>query len=192
MLPIHIPTSQASQAARRNQSAKASASRARMRIQGDEFDALFGYARTVHDNHTIMPCMAWPPAADGRTKRYNHRYPRFKEAPPRVGWLLDMSATTVPDEEGKERSGLDLYFLQQDGDTFKVRTIVQYSNRRCGRLLLDQSRNQPNPIPMPVQVTSFYEPYFYLGLRDDRYTAEVTQLLQRKFDSVGASFLFHS
>jgi hypothetical protein len=34
-------------------------------------------------------------------------------------------------------------------------------------------------------VTSFYEPYFYLGLRDDRYTAEVTQLLQRKFDSVG-------
>lgn len=43
---------------------------------------------------------------------------------------------------------------------------------------------------MPVQVTSFYEPYFYLGLRDDRYTAEVTQLLQRKFDSVGASLLF--
>lgn len=37
-----------------------------------------------------------------------------------------------------------------------------------------------------MQVTFFYEPYFYLGLRDDRYTAEVTQLLQRKFDSVGA------
>jgi hypothetical protein len=37
-----------------------------------------------------------------------------------VGWLLDMNPTTVPDEEGKERSGLDLYFLQQDGETFKV------------------------------------------------------------------------
>ena len=49
-----------------------------------------------------------------------HSYPRFEEGPPRVGWLLDMSPTTVPDEEGKERSGLDLYFLQQDGETFKV------------------------------------------------------------------------
>jgi len=35
-----------------------------------------------------------------------------------------MSPTTVPDEEGKERSGLDLYFLQQDGETFKVRVWV--------------------------------------------------------------------
>ena len=35
------------------------------------------------------------------------------------------------------------------------------------------------------KVTSFYEPYFYVGLRDDRYVAEVTQLLQRKFDQVG-------
>lgn len=64
MPPTHIPPSQASQAARRNQSAKASASRARMRIQGDEFDALFGYARTVHDNH-IKHTIAWPPTADG-------------------------------------------------------------------------------------------------------------------------------
>jgi len=84
-------------------------------------------------------------------------YPRFEEGPPRLGWLLDMNATTVPDEEGRERSGLDLYFLQQDGDTFKV--------------------------------TAFYEPYFYLGLRDDRYVAEVTQLLQRKFDQVGMTIV---
>ena len=84
-------------------------------------------------------------------------YPRFEEGPPRLGWLLDMNATSVPDEEGRERSGLDLYFLQQDGDTFKV--------------------------------TAFYEPYFYVGLRDDRYATEVTQLLQRKFDQVGMTIV---
>ncbi|KAM3572228.1 hypothetical protein VYU27_005762 [Nannochloropsis oceanica] len=84
-------------------------------------------------------------------------YSRFDEGPPRLGWLLDISATTVPDEEGRERSGLDLYFLQQDGETFKV--------------------------------TAFYEPYFYVGLRDDRYVAEVTQLLQRKFDQVGMTIV---
>jgi hypothetical protein len=41
------------------------------------------------------------------------RYPRYEEGPARLGWLLDLSATTVPNEDGKERSGLDLYFLQQ-------------------------------------------------------------------------------
>ncbi|TFJ85676.1 hypothetical protein NSK_003184 [Nannochloropsis salina CCMP1776] len=84
-------------------------------------------------------------------------YSRFEEGSPRLGWLLDMNASTVPDEEGRERSGMDLYFLQQDGDTFKV--------------------------------TTFYEPYFYIGLRDDRYIAEVMQLLQRKFDQVGMTIL---
>jgi len=35
------------------------------------------------------------------------------------------------------------------------------------------------------KVTLFYRPYFYVGVSDDRYIPEVTQLLQRKFDNVG-------
>lgn len=114
---------QASQAARRNQAAKASASRARMRIQGDEFDARFGYVPSV-TGHARASKPTARRCHHPLLTHYRHdarRYPRFEEGPPRVGWLLDMSPTTVPDEEGKERSGLDLYFLQQDGDTFKVR-----------------------------------------------------------------------
>lgn len=40
-------------------------------------------------------------------------YSRYQDGPARLGWLLDMNATTQVDEENRERSGLDLYFLQQ-------------------------------------------------------------------------------
>ena len=140
---------QASQAARRNQAAKASASRARMRIQGDEFDARFGYAPSV-TGHARASKPTARRCHHPLLTHYRHdarRYPRFEEGPPRVGWLLDMSPTTVPDEEGKERSGLDLYFLQQDGDTFKVRR----AHRQIGCWVLDKSANtqsiHPDPIP---------------------------------------------
>lgn len=34
-------------------------------------------------------------------------------------------------------------------------------------------------------MTLFYQPYFYVGLANDRFIPEITQLLQRKFDSIG-------
>lgn len=36
------------------------------------------------------------------------------------------------------------------------------------------------------KVAAFYKPYFYVGITEDRFIPEVTQLLQRKFDQVGA------
>jgi hypothetical protein len=35
------------------------------------------------------------------------------------------------------------------------------------------------------KVTSFYQPYFYVGVSEDRFIPEVTQLLERKFDQFG-------
>ncbi|RLN92387.1 hypothetical protein BBJ28_00012461, partial [Nothophytophthora sp. Chile5] len=45
----------------------------------------------------------------------------------RLGWLLNLRACTLPDPaEGKfEVSGLELYFLEQDGQAFKTRVIYQ-------------------------------------------------------------------
>lgn len=40
-------------------------------------------------------------------------YKRFEEGPEKIGWMLDMTATTIPDDSGVERSGLDVYFLEQ-------------------------------------------------------------------------------
>ncbi|POM78546.1 DNA polymerase epsilon catalytic subunit, partial [Phytophthora palmivora] len=45
----------------------------------------------------------------------------------KLGWLLNLRACTLPDPiEGKnEVSGLELYFLEQDGKAFKTRIIYQ-------------------------------------------------------------------
>ncbi|CAN0281855.1 unnamed protein product [Discosporangium mesarthrocarpum] len=47
-------------------------------------------------------------------------YEKYIEGPPRLGWIFNMLPTTAPDASGIERSGLDMYFLEQDGGTFKA------------------------------------------------------------------------
>lgn len=49
------------------------------------------------------------------------------ERDPRLGWLLNLRATTILDPtEGKfEVSAVELYFLEQDGKAFKTRVIYQ-------------------------------------------------------------------
>lgn len=53
--------------------------------------------------------------------------PASGSAEPKLGWLLNIRATTLPDPaEGKyEVSAVELYFLQQDGRAFKTRVIYQ-------------------------------------------------------------------
>lgn len=59
--------------------------------------------------------------------RCSNRYDRYSEGPPRLGWIFNMLPTSLPDAAGNEMSGLDMYFLEQDGGTFKatVRAISQ-------------------------------------------------------------------
>lgn len=65
----------------------------------DAMDALMGFSRFDHGDH------------DGET--------------PRKGWLINMHATTVPSEEYFAGfSGVDFYFLDEDGGAFKA--TVQY------------------------------------------------------------------
>ena len=39
---------------------------------------------------------------------------------PRIGYLLNMLPTTLSTDDGVELAALDLYFMQQDGETFKA------------------------------------------------------------------------
>jgi DNA polymerase epsilon subunit 1 len=56
----------------------------------------------------------------------------------------------MPDETSMEKSGLDLYFLDRDGGSFKA--------------------------------TVFYEPYFYVDLKDQRRIMELMSHLQKRFE----------
>ncbi|CAN0500446.1 unnamed protein product, partial [Laminaria digitata] len=47
-------------------------------------------------------------------------YERYSEGPPKLGWIFNMLPTSIPDASGNEKSGLDMYFLEQDGGTFKA------------------------------------------------------------------------
>ncbi len=47
-------------------------------------------------------------------------FERYEEGPARIGYLFNMLPATLVGEDRLERSALDLFFLQQDGDTFKA------------------------------------------------------------------------
>lgn len=49
-------------------------------------------------------------------------FPRFEEGPRKVGWLVNMHSTTIM-EGTTEKAGVDFYFLDGEGETFKA-TVV--------------------------------------------------------------------
>ncbi len=63
--------------------------RIRRRIEGDDIDLIFGFERISNDK------------------------------PNRLGWLLNFLPISMLDENGVEKSGLDLYFLDKDNNNFK-------------------------------------------------------------------------
>ncbi|KAJ2653591.1 DNA polymerase epsilon catalytic subunit [Coemansia sp. RSA 1250] len=47
-------------------------------------------------------------------------FPRYQEGPQRLGWLINMHATSMVDEDQSiEYSAVDYYFLEPDGNSFK-------------------------------------------------------------------------
>lgn len=64
------------------------------RLEGDDIDAIFGFAR-------------------------------FTEGTKKLGWLLNYLPLSMQDETGKEKSGLDLYFLDREGQNFKATVFYE-------------------------------------------------------------------
>ena len=52
-------------------------------------------------------------------------FARYEEGPPLTGYLVNMLSTSITDEDRLERSAVDLYFLQQDGKTFKSTLVYK-------------------------------------------------------------------
>lgn len=47
-------------------------------------------------------------------------FDRIKEGPTRLGWLLNFLPVSFPDDQGSERSGIDLYLIDRMGENFKA------------------------------------------------------------------------
>nr|KAJ3422362.1 DNA polymerase epsilon catalytic subunit [Polyrhizophydium stewartii] len=53
-------------------------------------------------------------------------FARYVEGPERLGWLINIQPTTVPDSEIQNgKAGVDLYFLEEDGGSFKATLLYQ-------------------------------------------------------------------
>ncbi|KAI8325970.1 DUF1744-domain-containing protein [Martensiomyces pterosporus] len=53
-------------------------------------------------------------------------FTRYQEGPTRLGWLINMHATSVPDiERNSVKAAVDYYFLEQDGGSFKCTLLYQ-------------------------------------------------------------------
>ena len=63
------------------------------------------------------------------------RYERYSEGPPKLGWIFNMLPTSIPDASGNEKSGLDMYFLEQDGGTFKATVCLIIVS--CSRMFVN-------------------------------------------------------
>ena len=62
--------------------------------------------------------------AQGRAFDDAFGFEAFTEGPDREGWCMNFLPTTITRDDGKtEEAALDVYFLQQDGETFRV-TII--------------------------------------------------------------------
>ncbi|KAJ2559538.1 DNA polymerase epsilon catalytic subunit [Coemansia sp. RSA 1933] len=53
-------------------------------------------------------------------------FERYQEGPTRLGWMVNMHATSVPDEENNSvKAAVDYYFLEQDGGSFKCTLLYK-------------------------------------------------------------------
>ena len=53
-------------------------------------------------------------------------YETYKEGPKRLGWLLNLVNTTVTKEGSPDRSGLECFFIEQNGNLFKATVVTPY------------------------------------------------------------------
>lgn len=52
-------------------------------------------------------------------------YETYKEGPKRLGWLLNLVNTTVSRDGSPDRSGLECFFIEQNGNLFKATVIYR-------------------------------------------------------------------
>jgi hypothetical protein len=52
-------------------------------------------------------------------------FERFVEGPMKLGWLINIQSTLIDDASPQGRSGVELYFLEDDGGSFKATLLYE-------------------------------------------------------------------
>lgn len=116
----------------------------------------------------------------------------------REGYLMQMAATTV-EEDGAEYSAVDLYFLQQDGDTFKAtlrhepyfyvackpqwsREVSSYLERTYTGRLSSVTVVEKEDLDMPNHLSGLLATYLQLKFRNVRDLMDVRNVIRTQVD----------
>lgn len=122
-------------------------------------------------------------------------FPRFESGEKKVGWLINMHSTSLEDPNiPGGRAGVDYYFLEEDGGSFKA--TVEYDpyfliavkkgyeaevEEWCGRTfegLIKRIRLvEKEDLQMPNHLLGFRRPFFVLSFANVGHLLEVRKTL---------------
>ena len=122
-------------------------------------------------------------------------FPRFDSGEKRVGWLINMHSTSIEDQNiPGGRAGVDFYFLEEDGGSFKA--TVEYDpyfliavktghesevEEWCGRmfegLVKKVKRVEKEDLQMPNHLLGYRRPFLVLSFPNVSALLEVRKTL---------------
>eukprot|EP00960_Hanusia_phi_P004316 125836-Hanusia_phi.AAC.4 len=133
--------------------------------------------------------------AEADEQDYEFGFENFTEGPNKIGWMVTYAPVTISDSEtGAEVSGVDYYFIQQDGSKFKVlfkynpyfyiatepgfeREIESVLRRKYAEVLADVVHKQMWDLDMPNHLAGLKRNMLQLKFRNVKDLVEVRKEL---------------
>ena len=122
-------------------------------------------------------------------------FDQYIAGPTRLGWLLNFSPTVKGDAEGTEHSALDLFFLQENGETFKAtyeslpyfyagvkdgrhKEVGVFLKRKFDKQLVSAQVVELEDMDLPNHLSGIKRAYLKLSFLNTRDLMDVRKLLR--------------
>ena len=144
--------------------------------------------------HILSACRLQRVAKENKFDK-NFGFDQYISGPKRLGWLLNFSPTVKGDAEGTEYSALDLFFLQEDGETFKTtyeyqpyfyaavkdnrhKEVGVFLKRRFDKMLVSAQVVELEDMDLPNHLSGIKQAYLKLSFRNCRDLMDVRMQLK--------------
>lgn len=122
-------------------------------------------------------------------------FAKYKDPVERCGWLINMRATEIQDDDKKLISAVDYYFIQDDGERFKVslpfrpyfyiaakkgteRELATYLNKKFTGMIAAIETLEKEDLDLPNHLTGLKSKYIKLSFHNVKELLKIKQQLQ--------------
>ena len=143
---------------------------------------------------STMPCRLQRVASENKFDK-SFGFDQYIAGPTRLGWLLNFSPTVKGDAEGTEYSALDLFFLQENGETFKVtyeylpyfyvaikdgrhKEVGVFLKRKFDKQLVSAEVVELEDMDLPNHLSGIKRAYLKLSFRNTRDLMDVRKVVR--------------